>query len=317
MASSYDIIIIGGGPAGLSAASAIVRQDHRTLLLDSGDYRNAESKHMHTVPTWDHQDPKTFRDAARKNLERYGTVDYQQVEVRTAKKLDDLFEVSGGGKSWTGKKLILATGVEDIFPDIPGYKECWVQGIFHCLYCHGWEEKGAPSAGVLATEETGAVLPALHFARQALRMTSHVVLYTNGNTSLASSLTTALAHSPAPMHADARKILKLEKAPDRASVTLHFADDTIATEAFLVHKPKFRLKGDLAAQLGLEMTSPQGTCIKVFPPFNQTSVKGVFAAGDCAGNIQTVTAAMHSGTCTGGGAPLQVQAELYGQRANF
>ena len=130
MSSPYDIIIIGGGPAGLSAASTIVRQDHRTLLLDSGDYRNKESKHMHTVPTWDHQDPATFRAAAKKDLGRYGTVEMQEVEVQTVKRDENgTIQVFGGGTSWIGKKLILATGVEDVFPDIPGYKECWVQGM--------------------------------------------------------------------------------------------------------------------------------------------------------------------------------------------
>jgi thioredoxin reductase len=75
MASDYDIIIIGGGPAGLSAASTIVRQDHKTILFDSGKYRNAQSEHMHTVATWDHRNPQEFREAARKDLERYGTID--------------------------------------------------------------------------------------------------------------------------------------------------------------------------------------------------------------------------------------------------
>ena len=186
---------------------------------------------------------------------------------------------------------------------------------FHCLYCHGWEEKGTSSAGVLAYGDTGAVLPALHFARQALRMAAHIVLYTNGNTQLAAELRTALDAAPEPMHVDARKIVRLEKGAERATITLHLDDGSHTTEAFLAHKPKFRLKGDLAAQLGLE-TTPQAT-IKVNPPFNQTSVKGIFAAGDCAGPMQTVTAALHSGTCAGGGAPLQVQAELYHHRPLF
>jgi thioredoxin reductase len=156
---------------------------------------------------------------------------------------------------------------------------------------------------------------ALHFARQALRMSSHVTLYTNGNNALADEITAALETAPAPMKADSRKIVKLEKALERAQVTLHFADGTTTTEAFLAHKPKMRLKGDLATQLGLD-TSPQGT-IKINPPFNQTSVKGVFAAGDCASPMQTVTSALLSGTCAGGGAPLQIQAQMYNQRPLF
>lgn len=130
MASEYDILIIGGGPAGLSAAASIVRQDHKTALFDSGKYRNTQSKHMHTVPAWDHRDPAEFRSASLAGLERYGSVTVENVEVETIKKNDDgTFEVSAGGKTWKGKKVILATGVEDIFPDIAGYAECWVSGM--------------------------------------------------------------------------------------------------------------------------------------------------------------------------------------------
>jgi thioredoxin reductase len=166
---------------------------------------------------------------------------------------------------------------------------------------------------MLAEGDTGAVIPALHFARQALRMADQVTLYTNGNEKLAEELTAALKAAPAPMTVNSKKITMLVKALERSRITLEFEDGTSITEGFLAHKPKTKLRGDLAQQLGLELT----TIIKVNPPFNQTSVKGVFAAGDCAGPMQTVNAALHSGTCTGGGAPLQIQAEMYNQRAIF
>lgn len=186
---------------------------------------------------------------------------------------------------------------------------------FHCLYCHGWEEKGNPSAGMLAEGDTGAVVPALHFARQALRMVDKVTLYTNGNEQLEDDLKAALEAAPAPMTVNSKKIAKLIKAPERARITLEFDDGTSITEAFLAHKPKTKLRGDLAQQLGCAL-SPMHTVV-VNPPFNQTSVKGVFAAGDCASPMHTITNAMHSGTCTGGGAPLQIQAETYKQRCIF
>ncbi|KAI1123768.1 FAD/NAD(P)-binding domain-containing protein [Nemania abortiva] len=316
MASQYDIIIIGGGPAGLSAASSIVRQDHKTLLLDSGKYRNALSKHMHTVPSWDHKDPEEFRSAARAGLARYGSVTVENAEVVSLKKRpDELFEAAtGDGKTWVGKKIILATGVEDVFPDIPGYADCWVSGIFHCLYCHGWEEQWVDTAGMLAEGKTGTVVHALHFARQALRMAKQVTLYTNGNEALAKELTDTLKAAPAPMTVNSKKITKLVKAPERARIVVELEDGTKITEGFLAHNPLVKLRGNLAEQLGLEMTMG---IIKVNPPFNQTSLKGVFAAGDCAGPMQFVTAALNGGTCAGGGAPLQIQAELYNQQAIF
>ncbi|KAI0886477.1 FAD/NAD(P)-binding domain-containing protein [Annulohypoxylon maeteangense] len=313
MALEYDIIIVGGGPAGLSAASSIERQGHKTVLFDSGKYRNALAKHMHTVAGWDHQDPAAFRAKARADFERYGSVTVENVEVETIKQREDgLFEATASGRTWTGKKVILATGVEDVFPAIPGYSECWVSGIFHCLFCHGWEERGQPSGGVLA--EGGMNVPmALHFGRQVLRLADQATIYTHGNTQLAKELEEALAAGPAPMTVEPRKIVKLVKEPEGSKVTLHFEDGNSRTEAFIAHKPKPALRGNLHKQLGLEI-SPAGTIV-VNPPFNQTGTKGVFAAGDCASPMHTVTQALHSGTCVGGSAPLQVQAETWHQKS--
>lgn len=194
---------------------------------------------------------------------------------------------------------------------------------FHCLYCHGWEETGTASAGLLAQGDTGAVVPALHFARNALRISEHVTLYTNGNAQLARELTAALEAAPAPMTVEPRKIARIVKAPERAQVTIHLegGDDGSSsssqkTEAYLAYKPKTKLRSPaLAQQLGLALT-PTGT-VEVSPPFNQTSVKGVFAAGDCMTPMHMVTGALQSGTCAGGGAPVQIQAETYNQTAIF
>lgn len=168
---------------------------------------------------------------------------------------------------------------------------------------------------MLAEGDTGNVLVALHFAHQALRLAHQVTLYTNGNAELAKQLTEALAAAPAPMTIEDKKIKTLVKGPQRAEMIIEFDDGASRTVAFLAHKPKTKLRGSLAQKLGLQLT-PMGT-IKVNPPFNQTDFKGVFAAGDCASPMHTITAAMHSGSCTGGGAPLQIQAETLNQKAVF
>lgn len=139
--AEYEIMIIGGGPAGLSAASSIVRQDHKTILFDSSaiPYRNSKSRHLHTVAAWDHADPHEFLARARADLDRYGSVHVVRDTVvsLTRREKDGLFEavVTGDGgsensKSYVAKKVILATGVEDIFPDIEGYAECWITGMY-------------------------------------------------------------------------------------------------------------------------------------------------------------------------------------------
>lgn len=131
MSLSFDIMVIGGGPAGLGAASAVARQDHTTVLFDSREYRNAKGKHMHTVPTWDHQDPNDFRSAARADFGRYGAlVTVANAKVDNIKQREDgIFEAVAGAQVYTGRKVVLATGVKDVFPDIPGYSHCWGSGM--------------------------------------------------------------------------------------------------------------------------------------------------------------------------------------------
>lgn len=128
----FDVLIIGGGPAGLSAALSFARLVHTTVIFDSGVYRNALSNHMHTVPTWDHRDPAEFRAAIRKDLlSRYPATQFQDVKVESISKTDDgLFKATDAkGDEWLGRKVILATGVKDVFPPIDGFADCWVSGM--------------------------------------------------------------------------------------------------------------------------------------------------------------------------------------------
>ena len=120
----------------------------------------------------------------------------------------------------------------------------------HCLYCHGREEKRNPSAGMLVEGDTAAVVPALHFARQALRIVDQVTLYTNGIEQLAGELKAGLDAAPAPISVNLKKITMLVKAPERACIILQFDDGTSTPETFLAHKPKTKVRGDLAQQLG-------------------------------------------------------------------
>lgn len=128
-----DVLIIGGGFSGLSAAATLARQLHTVVLFDSGIYRNARSSKLHVVPTWDGQDPDRFRAIARDELAKYGTVQvYQHTEItKVTKTGKNIFEAHNEacGRSWRGRKVILATGVHEKFPSIPGYDDCWARGM--------------------------------------------------------------------------------------------------------------------------------------------------------------------------------------------
>lgn len=130
--SPLDVSIIGGGPAGLTAALTLARQRHTAVVFDSGQYRNASANHIHTVLTWDHQDPNDFRAAAKANIQSdYETLKFHHTAADKIKKTEQcLFQVlDKDGNSWEGRKVILATGVVDLYPDIEGYDECWVSGM--------------------------------------------------------------------------------------------------------------------------------------------------------------------------------------------
>lgn len=152
-------------------------------------------------------------------------------------------------------------------------------------------------------------------ARQALRLSQETTIYTHGNEKLAEEIQEALGDSKAPMKVDARKIVNLRKSSKRSEIILHFDDGQSKLEGFLAHKPVSRLRGDLHDQLGLAI-GPKGT-ILAQPPFNQCSVKGVYVAGDCSSPMQTVTMAQATGTSSGAGAPLQIQAEMWNQTPLF
>lgn len=129
----FDVVIIGGGPAGLSVALGLARQLYTACVLDSGVYRNERSSHMHNMIAFDHVSPAKFREQAKANiLERYDTIEFQRATITNLQQGDDgLFSASDeAGNVWSGKKIVLATGVRDVAPGIDGYDDCWARGMY-------------------------------------------------------------------------------------------------------------------------------------------------------------------------------------------
>jgi thioredoxin reductase len=165
--STLDILIIGGGPAGLAVATGLARQLYTAVVFDSGVYRNARTKHMHNVPTWDHRDPAEFRAKARSDLlARYDTIRFEETKTESIWRTEaGRFEATdGNGKKWTGKKLALASGMTDIYPDIPGYDDVWGRGVY-VLYLQrvnnnatGWQHAGTIAYSAMGSR-TATLLP--------------------------------------------------------------------------------------------------------------------------------------------------------------
>lgn len=305
-----DVAIIGGGPAGLTAAGTLARQLHTAVVFDTQTYRNRQSANMHKVPTWDHKDPKDFRAAAKEGiLERYSTIQYLDIGVTTIeKKTDSHFKITDtNGTEWNFHKVILAVGMNDHFPDIEGYAELWTKRIFHCLFCFGYEDRGAKSSGILVVPPLPPVIIIeMVLAANAAQLSDEVTLYTHGDDGVTAQLT-VLAKSP--FKVDSRKIKRFIENGG-SSLVIEFEDGTTKEETFLVHQPKTSVQGPFAEQLGLELT-PTGDIVAA-PPFYQTSVRGVFGAGDCITPYKATPAAIASGCNAAVASTVQLQGEKHG-----
>ncbi|CZT16506.1 related to thioredoxin reductase [Ramularia collo-cygni] len=298
---TYDVLIIGAGPAGLSAALGLARQCYSALVFDSSKYRNAPADHIHNIITWDHRNPADFRAAGRANiLSRYPSISFRDAEVTSAAKLDDgSFELTDASQeTYRGKVLMLASGVTDVMLPIPGYTELWGKSIFHCLFCHGFEEKGATNAGVLAAGLINQPSMILHMARMATNLVKDVTVYCDGDQEVATTMQEAFKGKPLTI--EGKKIVKLEKGATDEDVTVHLEGGEVRKERFLVSVPTTMNNGSFVKDLNLE-TEPFGF-IKVTPPFNETSVPGVFAIGDCATMMKAAPNAINMGSFGAAGA---------------
>jgi thioredoxin reductase len=316
----FDALIIGAGPAGLNAALTFARTRTTAIVFDSGEYRNEGIKHMHTVASRDHQDPYAFRATAREQIEsRYETVWFQQSKItQAAKKLIgkeqyDGFEVEDSdGKTYEGRKLILATGSKDIMPDIEGYTENWPEHIYQCLACDGYEQRGTP-IGILSFDSPMYA----HMTQMATAFDKRITIFSNGPVSkeeqepIQKALKLARAFGA---KLDERKIVRLiNNGPSHTDgVTIEFESGEPVTLGFIVHKPVTVNRAQhLIDQLGLEtVDAAMGGHIKTNNPmFNDTSVRGVFAAGDTMVMMKQVAIAMAEGLKAAVGAGMQLGQE--------
>ncbi|SMQ47118.1 unnamed protein product [Zymoseptoria tritici ST99CH_3D7] len=309
-----DTAIIGGGPAGLSTALGLARHLYQVVVFDSERYGNDAASSLHNLVTWDGKAPSEFREAARHNiLDTYSTVHWEQTAVEDiVKTAEGNFRlVDAKGKTWSARTVVLATGSEILYPDdvLPGYSDCWASGIFACLFCHGYEDRGKASVGVLAIGKNMGPAPTLMTARMARRLADSVTLYTNGDESTTAQLKQAIGDLSI-FKIDPRRIVRLRKAEDGAEVSLEFKSGEETTEGFLAHRPEAKVQSGFVEQLGLLLD--QYGNIQVSEMTHATSVAGVFAVGDCSTFLKAVAQAIASGSLCAGGVSGYLSAQLYG-----
>lgn len=288
--NTTDVAIIGGSFAGLSAALQLARARRSVTILDTGKPRNRFAKASHGFLGQDGIPPADILADARKQLAAYPTVRFLDTSAEAATGSADAFSVTlGDGGDLSARRIILAHGVSDALPDIPGLAAEWGKRVAHCPYCHGYEFEGGP-LGVLAAN--GAV--ALHHA-MLVREWGPVTLFLNGKV------------EPDPemrKEFDARGVvveprLVSEVISGDNHLTVRLADGHAIDLAGLFTQPTSTLSSSIGEQLGcLHVDGQFGPIIKV-DDLKQTTVAGVFAAGDIARPAPNVPFAVADGAMAG------------------
>ncbi|MBT2118064.1 NAD(P)/FAD-dependent oxidoreductase [Dyella sp. LX-66] len=286
---SFDVIVVGGSFAGLAAALQLARARRKVLVVDAGMPRNRFAAHSHGFLGHDGKAPAQILSESIDQLLRYPTMSFRQGMAATAAREGDGFRVTlDDGATVDAERLILALGVRDELPALPGLAERWGQTVVHCPYCHGYELEGP--LGVLATHPSSA--------HQALLVPDWgpTTLFTQGMLTLDEAELAQLANrgvriEPQPV------VELLGEAPRLDGVRL--ADERIVPMHGLFVAPRTRVASPLAEQLGCEFDSgPLGSVIRV-DGMQQTTVPGVFAAGDAATLFTNATRAASAGVMAG------------------
>lgn len=285
---NYEVIIIGGSFAGLSAAMSLGRSMRKVLIIDNQQPCNIQTPHSHNFLTQDGKPPLEILAQARRQLEAYPTVEFINDTAISASKSEDLFEIklkeNGEVKA---PKLVLAWGLKDDTSKIEGLAACWGISVIHCPYCHGYEVKNQPTAIIANGNE------AFEYLKMISHWTKNLTLLTNGSSTLTEEQTQKIESKG--IQIIEKQITKINhQAGKVASISLNDAEDFPISVIY--HRAPFIQKSEIAAQLDCEFD--EMGLIKV-NDFQQTNVKGVFAAGDNSTPLRQVANAVAKGSLAG------------------
>ncbi len=293
LSKAYDVLVIGGGPAGLSAALALGRMKRTALVCDDGRPRNAPSSHANNLPSQDGIHPGLWREKARADLRKYKTIEFHDGAVHSVVSRDKHFLVElGSGESLVVRKVILAHGIRDRLPAIEGLEALWGKAAFHCPYCHGFEIQGK-KLGLIGNGKM-----AEHLIPMLATLSDDLMLLTQGPSELDPEFRSRL---------DQHGIKVVEKTIATLDFTgeelkaVRFEDGQRLEREALFIAPTFpiAMKADFGEKLGCEKTE-MGHFKTV--ETGKTTVAGVFAAGDIAVGPQSVLGAASLGQLAGAGA---------------
>lgn len=286
--SAFDVMIIGGSYSGLAAAMALGRALKQVLVIDSFQPCNWQTPHSHNFLTQDGKPPAEIAELARRQVEQYDSVHFHRgLAVKGRQSAQGFVVETAAGERFEAKKLIFATGIQDILPEIPGFAACWGISALHCPYCHGYEVKNQPT-GILGNGENG-----FEFAMLISNWTQDLTLLTHGK----SRLTAEQQHK---LDKHRIRIVETELARiEHANGAIHhlyFKDGSNMPVKALYTRPDFVQHCPIPENLGCALT-PEGY-LKT-DPLQKTTVAGIYACGDNTTRMRTVANAVAMGTTAG------------------
>lgn len=283
----YEVIIIGGSYAGLSAAMALGRALRHVLVIDSGEPCNRQTPHSHNFLTHDGETPSSIAKSAKDQVLLYPTITFVNARARAGRKVEGHFEIDAGKETYAAKKLLFATGMKDIMPDIAGFAECWGISVLHCPYCHGYEVKHVPT-GIIANGDM-----AFELVKLINHWTKTLTLFTNGRSTLTTEQRKKIeSHDIQVVESEIKSI-----GHDKGYInTIYLKGGTQRALQAIYARPALVQHCSIPQELGCEVT--EQNLLKV-DQLQRTSVAGVYAAGDNSIMMRSLSLSIAAGGMAG------------------
>ncbi|MGW7236410.1 NAD(P)/FAD-dependent oxidoreductase [Streptomyces sp. NPDC054804] len=287
MTDTYEVVVVGGGAAGLSAALVLGRARRRTLVVDAGEPRNAPAAHMQGFLSRDGMPPGEFLAAGREEIARYGVELVRDRAVDASR--DGDFTVSlASGRQVRARQLVVATGLKDELPPVPGVAERFGRDVLHCPYCHGWEVRDQ-AFGVLAT-----TLMSVHQALMVTQWSKDVTLFLHQLAGSELSDDDLRRLAAAGVRVVPGEVAGLRVEDDRLT-GVRLSDGGVHAREALFVAPRPVPRNDLLVGLGAELTQTPFGAYPVIDERGLTTVPGLWAAGNASGFAEQVVNAASRG----------------------